>query len=44
MADIEPRRFRLYAFFALLATGALAYDLLTGAEYITLLGGMVGIG
>ena len=44
MTDIEPRRFRLYAWLGLLATAALAYDLITGAEYTSLLAAMVGIG
>jgi hypothetical protein len=42
MTDIEPRRFRLYAWFALLAFAALAADLITGGEYVSLMLGMVG--
>lgn len=41
MTDIEPRRFRLYAWFGLLAFLALAAEWITGGQFSALLIGMV---
>ena len=42
MTDIEPRRFRLYALVTVMAFAALAYDWITGAQYVQLLIGLLG--